>query len=274
MTIAISLKVNDGIVLAADSASSIIGKDPNGQNIGVVKVYNHADKVFNLCKGQPIGAITWGAGSIGQASIATLMKDFREQLNQSYPDNESTIEQVAQKLATFMFEDHYNPEFKDWAAKPQLGFMVVGYSHGHDFAEEWKIDIVDGKLNGPYQVHQEHESGLTWNGETEAISRIFMGFGNGLESALINMRIDLEQASKIQNGLRERLTVPLVLPPMPIQDAIALAEFLVELTIKFSKFSPGAETVGGPIDVATITKHEDFKWVRRKHYFSQELNPD
>ena len=59
---------------------------------------------------------------------------------------------------------------------------------------------------------------------------------------------------------------------MPIQDAIDLAEFLVELTIKWSRFTPGPPTVGGPIEIAAITRHEGFKWIRRKQYYSPELN--
>lgn len=35
---------------------------------------------------------------------------------------------------------------------------------------------------------------------------------------------------------------------------------------------PGANTVGGPIELAAITKHEGFKWVTRKHYFDEQLN--
>jgi len=75
VTIAINLKVNDGVVLAADSATTFVDQAGN-----VVKVYNHANKVFNLCKGLPIGAITWGSGSIGKASISTLAKDLRRRL--------------------------------------------------------------------------------------------------------------------------------------------------------------------------------------------------
>jgi hypothetical protein len=60
---------------------------------------------------------------------------------------------------------------------------------------------------------------------------------------------------------------------MPIQDAIDLAHFLVDATIQFVRFSPGSPTVGGPIEIATITKHEGFKWVARKHYFESRLNP-
>jgi len=58
---------------------------------------------------------------------------------------------------------------------------------------------------------------------------------------------------------QKMLTVPMVTPPMPIQDAIDLAEFLVDTIVKFSKFPPGAPTVGGPTEIAAITKHEGFK---------------
>ena len=61
-------------------------------------------------------------------------------------------------------------------------------------------------------------------------------------------------------------------PPMPIQDAIDLAEFLVDLTTRYVRFKPGLPTVGGPIEIAAITKHEGFKWIQRKHYFSTKLN--
>lgn len=69
------------------------------------------------------------------------------------------------------------------------------------------------------------------------------------------------------------LTVPMIISAMPIQDAIDLADFLVTLTKMFSRFSPGAPSVGGPTEIAAITKHEGFKWIKRKHYFDQKLNP-
>ena len=33
------------------------------------------------------------------------------------------------------------------------------------------------------------------------------------------------------------------------------------------------ETVGGPIDVAVISKGDGFIWVNRKHYFEPDKNP-
>lgn len=60
---------------------------------------------------------------------------------------------------------------------------------------------------------------------------------------------------------------------MPKQDLIELAEALVSITAIERKASDDAGTVGGPIDVALITRSEGFVWVKRKHHFSADLNP-
>ena len=60
---------------------------------------------------------------------------------------------------------------------------------------------------------------------------------------------------------------------MPKEELAALAESLVHITSLKRKFSQGAESVGGPIDVAVITRAEGFVWVKRKHYFDAALNP-
>jgi hypothetical protein len=60
---------------------------------------------------------------------------------------------------------------------------------------------------------------------------------------------------------------------MPKQEMANLAEALVNITIIKRKASAELETVGGPIDVAVISRHEGFVWVKRKHYFDARLNP-
>ena len=60
---------------------------------------------------------------------------------------------------------------------------------------------------------------------------------------------------------------------MPIQDAIDLVEYLSDVTARYFRFAPGEPVVAHPIDIATITRYEGFKWVKRKHYFTPELNP-
>ncbi len=51
-----------------------------------------------------------------------------------------------------------------------------------------------------------------------------------------------------------------------------MAETLVNLVSFRKQVTLEAETVGGPIDVAVITKGDGLVWIKRKHYFQPELN--
>ena len=90
MTIAIALKVRDGIVLAADSATTL------SSGTSIHNVYNHANKIVNLQKGRPIGLMTWGIGGFANASIATLAKDFRADVWPSRFETGYTVKDVAE----------------------------------------------------------------------------------------------------------------------------------------------------------------------------------
>jgi len=105
------------------------------------------------------------------------------------------------------------------------------------------------------------------------MNRLILGLGSNFHQVLIDEGLTPEQAQDAVGRLIGKLHVPLVLAAMPIQDAIELAIFMVETTIKFVRFNLRAETVGGPIEVAAITKHEGFKWVRRKLFYTGDLNP-
>jgi hypothetical protein len=61
---------------------------------------------------------------------------------------------------------------------------------------------------------------------------------------------------------------------LPMNVMAAMAESLVALTSLKHKVAMEAETVGGPIDVAVISKSEGFVWVKHKQYFRPELNPE
>jgi hypothetical protein len=283
VTIAVALKVHDGLVLAADSASTLIGRDPAGGSSGVINVYNTANKIFNLKKGFPIGAVTWGSGSIGPASISTLAKDLRQRFSDDdKPDwaldySSYSVRDVADKVRQFMYEERYVPEFEGVEYKPPLSFLVGGYSSGASLAEEYHVEIQEGGacpepqlVSGP----QDAEARVFWEGQPEAIYRLLAGYGTGLPDVLQgSLGVPNDQVGPAMSIIEQALATPLVEAAMPIQDAIDLAEFLVNLTIGYSRFSPGAPTVGGPIEVAAITKHERFKWVRRKYYFNDRLNP-
>ena len=57
------------------------------------------------------------------------------------------------------------------------------------------------------------------------------------------------------------------------EDMAKLAESLVELSSLKLHVSNETEVVGGPIDVAVLSKGDGFIWVKRKHYFDTKFNP-
>lgn len=60
---------------------------------------------------------------------------------------------------------------------------------------------------------------------------------------------------------------------LPKEELADMAEALVNLTALKRRVSLEAETVGGPIDVAVISKGDGFVWIRRKQYIDQSMNP-
>ena len=64
-----------------------------------------------------------------------------------------------------------------------------------------------------------------------------------------------------------------IVESLPKDELASMAEALVNLTKFRRRVTPELETVGGPIDVAVISKGDGFVWVKRKHYFDAVLNP-
>ena len=59
---------------------------------------------------------------------------------------------------------------------------------------------------------------------------------------------------------------------LTISELAQVASTLVDLSSFEQQMSPDSETVGGPVDVAVISKGDGFIWIDRKHYFRKELN--
>ncbi len=258
MTILVSVKINDGVVMAADSASSFA----NGM------VYRHADKIVNLRSGFPIGVMVTGAGGIGNESIDTLLKDLRRRFDghdtaHSYwtlDPSTYTLEQVAERVRAFLFEEKVARQSESVSTRVR----ICGYSAGRPLAEVWEV-LLDGRTSPPpAPVQREHEFGIRWDGEYEALSRLVFGLATGFEQAATNAGLAPQQAAQLRAAVGPELSELLFIEAMPIRDAIDLARFLVDTTVGFVKFSVNRpKLVGGPISIAAVTKHEGFRWVQR-----------
>ena len=277
MSVAIVIDVHDGVILAADSASTLVmaRQQPGAGSLAqIANVYNNANKIANLYKGLPIGCVTFGSGSIGSASMSTLLKDFRKKLTEDqnyFEPKKYTIGGVAKQLGEFLMGEAN--KLPPGAPQPTLGLFLAGYSTDSRLGERWALHIENGQAQPPQKLHQLEEAGINWGGEGgEAISRLVLGFAGVLPNEVKKMVKSPDAADQLLKVLLPQLQAPIIFAPMPIQDAIDLAEFLVHTAIQFSRFLPGPQVVGGPIEIAAITKHEGFKWIRRKHYYGAELN--
>ena len=64
-----------------------------------------------------------------------------------------------------------------------------------------------------------------------------------------------------------------VVRKLPKEELGGMAEAMVNLTSLKRRVSLDRETVGGPVDIAIISKGDGFIWIKRKHYFDTALNP-
>lgn len=116
-------------------------------------------------------------------------------------------------------------------------------------------------------------SAIKWGGQPEAINRLLLGYGQQLPQALLDAGLEPDKLSNLMLHILGRTQAHVLEDAMPTIDAINLAEFLVDTTKKFVQFLPGGNTVGGAVDIATVTKHEGFKWISRKHFYDRRFNP-
>lgn len=278
MTICVAVKVHDCIVFAADSASSLLDSVGPGGVALIANVYAHGNKVFNLRKGLPIAAMTCGMGNIGPISIGTLAKDLRAKFVSDDPEwrldpNNYSIEDVARKARRFFFEEHYRALDPQPAGDHEFQFWVGGNGSGETHGEIWRVKIVNGEAPDPERLAGREEFNILYDGQPDAINRIVNGYSQFLGRALTEMGLEPDKLDSALAKIEEYTRADLIAPAMPVQDAIALADFLVDVTKRYVRFLPGADTVGGETDICVVTKHEGFKWVRRKHYFDRVLNP-
>lgn len=274
MTVCVCVKVNEVMVFAADSASSFdAGGATDGNGDPIQQVYRHGNKVFQLHREHPIMGMTAGLGNFGQASIAMLAKQFRQIIGAkgtSPLGSDYKMEDVVGLAQRFFLEEEFT-KVKD-PAGVVFEFWIGGYSSGEMFPELWKLSVFDGKVQEPIQSASTDEIGIYCGGQRDPIQRLIAGYGWKLEKVLMDNGVTPEKFPKLYESVAPELFLPLVSPVMPIQDAIDLTEFLADVTKKVFRFRAVPEYVSGDIDVATVTKYENFRWIKRKHYYPLSLN--
>ena len=188
------------------------------------------------------------------------------------------------------------------------GFVFAGFGRKELFPSLYSVEC-DGIYFGKFRLLNETFIDIDRRGETAAIvpfaqkdmpERFILGIDedfelkiSGIVEKLVAQIVDQtpdtfddEMAIKIRvaaseycrsgvSQLKRRSENDLksVVNHLSKKELSEVAYSLVELTSRKRRYSREMETVGGPIDVAILTRNEGFIWVRRKHYFTGELNP-
>ncbi|MBS1254105.1 MAG: hypothetical protein MAG451_03161 [Anaerolineales bacterium] len=268
MSIVLVVKVSEGLVLAADSASTLHGRveSPQGVQEGILKTYYNARKLLQIGD-FPIGVLTWGQAYIGPRTVESYIRKWehghkwqsRKEYQAEYDDS-FIVRDVALGLLTHLREA-YEEEYSD-DQQPVLGVLVAGYSEGEFFPEIWRfvLPMDDDVVNQRPDVDGKPDFGASWFGMTDPIVRLHFGRDEAVVRS-ISETFGIPE-SEVRDAL-QRLEYRIPFAMMPLQDAIEYANYMLNVVIGRYRFVVGPELCGGEIDIAAITQRE-FKWISRK----------
>lgn len=251
MTINVSVRVPDGIVVASDSLASFVL--PVHQQIQVAMKCGSCghENPPGVISTPPIGLpgnstplatklfyvgnyalAFFGAAAINGRSLFNHVMVFRTTIYKDGMQIGDVANGIAKMLDDAIKADPNLQPGKVPAGQLVGGFQVSGYDVTDiDVGRTAVVQYFVGK--DPSRVdHQDHN--LTVTGNALIVNKLF---------------------PKNAHPNFGRMTIP---------DAIDYARFLVQTTSDYQRFADQVPTVGGPTEIALITKWIGFRWVQRK----------
>jgi hypothetical protein len=244
MTAVLAIRVSAGMVLAADSQTSMVGHGRRGPEL--TNTYHQARKILLLRQHPALAVLCWGAGSIGGVPFATLIEAQAEALP---PGADAT--NLADLLVRGCNAQLADPQLADFNPSPSFGLLVVGYGTENLVPEAHLLRAENGRL-APSQRLEER---LFWAGDgCEAIVRLVLGHGSEAGTALRHLETDEQQRRRLVSAIEDRCLTRLVHPEMPLAEAADLARFLLQACRDYARFAPGMTTVGGELHCLSFTR--------------------
>lgn len=182
---------------------------------------------------------------------------------------------------------------------PRTGVVIAGFGEEDMFPK-----LVDSNLMGVYfetlkydderitKIDNENEAIIKPFAQDDVISTFMTGIDQALKLGIFETidkyklfkckdkncieELKKEIGSKIHDWSKKNHIHPIMetVSIAPKEELAQMAETLVNLTSFRRKLSMDvfSHSVGGPIDVALITKGDGFIWMKKKHYFDMNIN--
>lgn len=233
MSLIVTIRVNEGIVMAGDSRATFnVQKVENNQTIRGVGVHytDSSNKVFLAPNGV-------GISYCGEAACeGKPLSGYLEKFLLSEMDEDTPVSDVALLLFNY---------FKKFHSVPKAAFHVSGILKENDtyVGKVWRVFPADDRLENIIN----DKPGACWNGEVDVLARL------------------LQPVSVKGNGGKE---VSMATHPVPwdlftLQDAVDFAQYAIAATIDAMRFQLRPKTVGGPVDILALKAGESI-WVKKK----------
>jgi hypothetical protein len=221
-------------------------------------VFDNATKLFSFSSpNSSVGVITYGQAAIGNRTAHSFVPEFESQLT----DERLSLHDFASKLSNFIMTQWEKAMPNPYSGQ-DMTFVVGGFDKEAANGVVYLFDIHRNPV--PKLRSNVDEFGITWGGQREFVDRLLNGYDVGILKVLQNeYNFDEEKLTKFQKDLvKFKFQVPVQF--LPLQDCVDLAVFFIQTTIYAQNPSVGIRGCGGSIDVATITRSEGFKYIKRK----------
>lgn len=155
---------------------------------------------------------------------------------------QAVVVPLAQREMVYTFMEGIDPDFKEMVEKSTKELL------------DRVADVILQEVKGKYPIYGKKLRGKVRTALGKLIPNLY---------------------NEWNKTRREKYSDPVMenVASLPKDELGAMAEALVNLTKFKRRISRERETVGGPIDVAVITKGDGFVWMKRKHYFDAGVNP-
>lgn len=254
MSLVVSLRIPDGVVVAADSLSTaqnvvqveVEQQVPQGDQESPMtpsvklpsiaipfSASSFTQKLMSLHQKYAVAVV--GQGVLNKKSIYYHLRQF-EKVTSIETDLKDLVDNLVEYFEGELLRQF--PKYKDEAPDEwrPIAFHVNGYETEDDEQNAVTYEVFVGKQT---KIRKRDEIGCTVGGEMRIVQK-FWELGSE------------DDSFQFQYGL------------MSLQDAVDLCEYYINTTATFQRFTNRIPTVGGEVDVALVTPFHDFQWIKRK----------
>ncbi len=285
MTIAACYLTHEGLVLGADSTTTMRRPDPAVADHHC----NYGQKIFEVGEGGTLALNMWGMGSLPGLSYRTMVADLSDDIQVNPP---ASVLEVADRWSQRFWREYRSQftgpiarftdlrriaprtqaEEKEFRNIGQLsgGFCIGGRVPADRTPSAFEI-IYGPWMPGPESPRPIEYCVPRFWGCENLIHRLLLGIDEKLYRDILGS--ENWKGTPAELGALIKPGILLVPENLPMREAIDWIYSSIYITIKAFKFSWLSPVCGGPIEVAVITTDRAFRWVSHKSLNEALVHP-